>query len=76
MEISHLKQELSRSKRELEIAAKSSLPPQNAVGTAKADAGTLSLAIKSFKVSFQIYYRIQNNVKILNSNVFFLLIFL
>lgn len=45
-EINYLKQEINRYKRELEIAQKSSIPSQS---VAKQDAGTLALAIKSFK---------------------------
>jgi chromosome segregation ATPase len=45
-EVNFLKQEINRYKRELEISQKSTIPNQT---VAKNDAGTLSLAIKSFK---------------------------
>jgi len=48
-EVSHLKQEISRYKRELEIAQKSSISTAVSQASDKQDAGTLSLAIKSFK---------------------------
>lgn len=48
-EVGHLKQEINRYKRELEIAQKSSVSTAVSQATAKQDAGTLSLAIKSFK---------------------------
>lgn len=48
VEVTHLKSELSRTKRELEIAGKSVVATKNS-GNKCDDANSLSLAIKSFK---------------------------